>query len=92
MKKTICCLILLSIVGCNTNDVRTQMINRGFSASYSDGYADGCASGYVAAGHPYYTFTKDTYRFETDSQYQQGWTDGFNVAKGSYESIQRGMR
>ena len=78
-------LIILSLGGCIS--LREQMLNRGFPAAYVDGYEQGRASGYVAAGHPYYQFQKEPYRFEQDSQYRQGWNDGFQVAKGSYESL-----
>jgi hypothetical protein len=59
---------------------------------YKQGYLDGCNSGYVAAGHPYYRFSKDVSRFSGDDLYGQGWTDGYGVCKGSYESIGRSLR
>lgn len=59
--------------------------------AYRAGFAAGCDSGYVAAGHPYYSFTKDVYRYDSDSLYRQGWDDGQTTCKGSYESIQRAL-
>lgn len=56
---------------------------------YIDGYTGGCNSGYVAAGHPYYRFTKDANRFDSDRLYRQGWQDGFATCKGKYDSLGR---
>lgn len=64
----------------------------GFPVAYQDGYVDGCGSGKKAAGNPYAAFVKDVLRFDSDKQYGQGWTDGFNVCKGDYESISRALR
>lgn len=58
--------------------------------AYADGYRAGCNSGYVAAGHPYYAFTKDLDRFETEALYQAGWNDGFAVCQGRYRAITGG--
>jgi hypothetical protein len=53
----------------------------------------GCDSGYVAAGHPYYRFSKDVTRYGNDNlYYKQGWDDGFSVCKGKYESVGRAVR
>lgn len=59
---------------------------------YQQGYAAGCNSGNVAAGHPYYRFTKDISQYASDQLYKQGWDDGFQVCKGKYESVQRMMQ
>lgn len=83
-------LLIFILVSCTTsmNNVDRQV---GFSQppAYKQGYRDGCDSGYVAAGHPYYRFSKDVTRFRNDELYQQGWQDGFSVCKGSYDSIGR---
>lgn len=60
--------------------------------TYRAGYSDGCNSGYVAAGHPYYRFTKDVQTYATDPLYKQGWDDGLTVCKGEYEAIGRALR
>jgi hypothetical protein len=39
---------------------------------YKEGFAAGCNSGYVATGNPYYQFTKDPVRYESDALYKQG--------------------
>lgn len=54
---------------------------------YKHGFADGCDSGYNAAGHVYYSFTKDVERYATTPFYAQGWDDGFAVCKGKYDSL-----
>ncbi len=56
---------------------------------YQEGYRGGCNSGFVAAGHPYYRFTKDAGRFGSDGLYRQGWQDGFATCKGKYDSLGR---
>ncbi len=56
---------------------------------YNRGFADGCSSGYVAAGHLYYSFRKNTVLFNHSEQYEQGWNDGFATCKGRYEAIGR---
>ena len=57
--------------------------------AYRTGYASGCDSGYVAAGHPYYSFKKAVNKYDRDSIYRQGWDDGFAVCKGRYDNITR---
>jgi hypothetical protein len=52
----------------------------------------GCDSGYVAAGHPYYRFSKDTSRYVSDPVYKSDWDDGFAVCKGQYDAIGQAMR
>ena len=83
------CFVLVS--GCPPLINKEQWVNAGYDSNYVDGYKDGQLSGYVAAGHPYSHFQKDTYRYDNDSQYRQGWNDGFAVAKGSYESVGRAI-
>jgi hypothetical protein len=87
----ICLMLIVSVGGCPPTINREQWIKAGYDSNYVDGYEDGQYSGYVAAGHPYSHFQKNTYRYENDSQYRQGWNDGFAVAKGSYESIGRSL-
>ncbi len=77
--------IALLLVGCATNPSNIPV----GPPAYKQGFAEGCDSGYVAAGHPYYQFRKDTYRFDSDKQYKQGWTDGFATCKGKYDAIRR---
>lgn len=46
----------------------------GFPPAFRSGYADGCSSATA-------TTKKDTARFRTDTQYAQGWRDGFDICK-----------
>lgn len=85
-------LVASMVGGCKTSmrEIDLKLGNSQPSA-FKQGYRDGCDSGYVAAGHPYYHFSKDVMRFDSDSIYKQGWNDGFNVCKGEYESVSRSM-
>lgn len=90
--KTVFMALLALVAGCATQD---QMVDRqlaGQPVEYRDGYKSGCSSGYLAAGNPYYRFSKDVPRYAGDAIYKQGWDDGFSVCKGSYESVGRALR
>lgn len=78
-------VIGLLVAGCVST--REQMQAAGFNPAYIDGYCDGESSGKYAAGNPYTPFIKNTYRFEKDNQYQQGWTDGYSTGKSQYEAL-----
>ena len=92
MKRTICTICLILLIGaCVPSINRERWLKNGYDVNYVDGYEHGWFSGHVAAGHPYSHFQKDTHRFESDSQYKQGWNDGFAVGKGSYESVGRAV-
>ena len=93
--KTYTTILFITILVCifsGCASIREQMLGAGFDENYVDGYEQGHSSGFHAAGHPYYRFWKDTHRYEVDSQYRQGWDDGFSVAKGQYDSIRQSMR
>lgn len=77
----------LMFTGCvSTHDT---LIKAGHDPAYADGFSDGEESGYFAARNPYCRFTKDTHRFDSDSQYRQGWNDGYDAAKTHYQSLRR---
>lgn len=79
-----------ALVACQTKIAQVdRMVGAHQPAEYKLGYAEGCDSGYVAAGNPYYRFSKDVARFGTDPLYKSGWEDGFAVCKGSYDSMGR---
>lgn len=73
----------LALAACGTPRVSAP----GQPHAYTQGMEDGCASGYVAAGHPYYRFTKNVDRYGSDSLYRQGWDDGLVQCKGRYEAF-----
>lgn len=91
--KKIAFLFALTLSACATDMQRVEReIGAGQPLQYKEGYKSGCDSGYVAAGHPYYRFSKDVSRYGSDTLYKQGWDDGFSVCKGQYESIGRSLR
>ena len=68
------------------------MIKQGYPLAYADGFDDGCHSGKKAGGSMFDQFKKDVRRFENDSQYAQGWSDGFRQCETEEESSQRQIR
>ena len=93
MQRLFIIAIALVLASCQTNRARVdQEVGAGQPQEYKDGYGPGCDSGYVAAGHPYYSFSKDVRRYGVDSLYKSGWDDGFAVCKSKYESIGRSLR
>jgi len=55
--------------------------------AWQDGYAQGCNSGFAAAGNPYYRYTKDVVRVQTDQTFAMGWQDGYNACNARYNAI-----
>lgn len=82
---SVCLLVILTGCATKASDIRIG------PPAYKEGFAEGCDSGYVAAGHPYYQFRKDTIRYTRDDQYKQGWNDGFATCKGQYDAIRRSL-
>jgi len=78
------------LAGCMSQ--KESMIKEGYPASYADGFDDGCHSGKKAGGNMFEQFKKDVPRFESDSQYGQGWSDGFRQCETEEESLQRQIR
>ena len=79
-----------SFSGCASQ--KEIMIQQGYPLAYADGFDDGCHSGNKAGGSLFDQFKKDVNRFEKDSQYAQGWSDGFRQCESEQEAIQRQMR
>lgn len=79
-------LIVVALATASCATTATE-IPPGQPPEYNAGYQAGCDSGYVAAGHPYYQFSKDATRYATDALYKQGWDDGMTVCKGKYEHV-----
>ena len=57
-----------------------------YAPAYADGYEDGTSSGYNAARGRPSGVRRDTYRYESDTDYRQGWDDGYSVSKRDYHS------
>jgi hypothetical protein len=90
MKQTLMLLAVLSIAACASE--RDQLIDQGYPVSYADGFADGCHSGKKAGGSYFDEFKKDVPRFEQDTRYAQGWSDGFRQCESEEEAAQRNVR
>lgn len=74
------------LVGCAHTD-RKGLLAAGYAPDYVDGYVDGYSAGCHTIGHPFYRFTRDTQRYETDGRYKDGWQDGFSIARTEYAAI-----
>ena len=53
--------------------------------AWQEGYLEGCPSGQSAAGYVYASWQKDINRFNSDSLYAQGWADGYERCKTSFQ-------
>lgn len=82
--------LLFVMTGCVSQ--KENMIQQGYPLAYADGFDDGCHSGKKAGGLLFEQFKKDVTRFEVDTQYAQGWSDGFRQCETEQESIQRQIR
>ena len=83
-------LSLLIITACQST--RDSMVEQGYPLAYADGFQDGCDSGNKAGGSLFDQFKKDVTRFNSQTDYAQGWSDGFRQCETEQESIQRQVR
>lgn len=86
-------LLVLAVVlcaGCATQS--QQMTAQGYPPHYVDGFDDGCHSGRKAGGSLFDQFKKDVPRFERDTLYAQGWSDGFRQCETEQEAAMRQTR
>ncbi len=67
-------LLALLVAGCETTD--TALREGGRSEAYITGFHDGRHSGMKEAGNYLEHMVKDVERFETDSEYREGWLAG----------------
>ena len=82
-------LLCLLQLGCTFMSLREEMTNQGYDVRYIDGFEHGTISGKNAEGSIYHRFTKNTDRYQSDNQYQQGWDDGYDRAKIQYRNAMR---
>ncbi len=82
--------VLAVSAGCVSQ--RDSMIKQGYPLAYADGFEDGCHSGKKAGGSMFDQFRKDVDRFGKDTQYAQGWSDGYRQCETEQEALQRQMR
>lgn len=90
-----CCLFLAA---CQTSDATLR--EQGRSDAYVVGFHDGRHSGMQEAGNFLEHFVRDRVRFESDSEYREGWLAGeaegqriqqeSNAAVGVYSSYEIG--
>ena len=78
---------MVIISGCVSQ--KESMIKQGYPLPYADGFDDGCHSGKKAGGSLFDQFKKDITRFQQDTQYAQGWSDGFRQCESEQEAIER---
>lgn len=78
------------VAGCVSQ--KDSMVKQGYPLAYAEGFDDGCHSGNKAGGSLFDQFKKDVGRFDRDSQYAQGWSDGFRQCESEQEAIQRQTR
>jgi len=83
-------LTALALSGCVSQ--KESMIKQGYPLAYADGFDDGCHSGNKAGGSMFEEFKKDVKRFGKDSEYAQGWSDGFRQCESEQEALQREIR
>ncbi len=81
---------VIALFGCVTQ--KESMVKQGYPLAYADGFDDGCHSGKKAGGSMFDQFKKDVTRFQQDSQYAQGWSDGFRQCETEQEAMQRQIR
>ncbi len=79
--------LLIVVSGCVSQ--RENMISQGYPPAYADGYDDGCHSGSNAGGSIIDQFTKNVKRYKEDSQYRQGWDDGYKQCKAKQDAFQK---
>lgn len=82
MKKILIVVLASALGACATTTITPEVQQKpnvnlaGFPLAFKDGYADGCASAKALVGRK-----KDEQRFKTDTQYAQGWRDGYDICK-----------
>lgn len=80
----------LGLVGCATEAER--MAKEGYPPGYTHGYDDGCHSGKMAGGNVFEHMKKDVHRYGSDSDYKQGWDDGFGACEKQQEVTDRAVQ
>ena len=56
--------------------------------AYREGYLSGCSYGWAEALHHKAPGTRDENRIKIDSNYANGWFDGFESCRNSYQPPQ----
>ena len=79
--------LLLLCAGCQST--HEDLIARGYPPAFADGFDDGCISGRQAAGAITGEFRKNVPRYLKDSQYAEGWGDGFRQCQAMLQNLDR---
>ncbi|MCK8080642.1 hypothetical protein [Vibrio sp. 1CM24A] len=79
MNKLFLILLVFILSGCGTSD--SELIESGYNTSYIQGFHDGRHSGMQESGNSFESYIKDGKRFESDSDYKQGWIAGESEGK-----------
>ncbi len=87
---TILAFCVAMLTACVTRE--ENMVKQGYPQDYVEGFSDGCHSGKKAGGSLFDQFKKDVRRFERDSRYAQGWSDGFRQCETEEEAAERQSR
>jgi hypothetical protein len=70
-------LLAALLAGCAGSPAATGPVNlSGFSPAFRQGYADGCESAGSSGTR------RNERRYKTESEYMQGWNDGYSVCGG----------
>ena len=84
--------LVTAVVLAACGSVEEALIERGLPPAYAEGYVDGCASGKEAAGGLFAEARKDAGRYDTDSQYTRGWSEGFEECRRDTAAMVRDAR
>jgi len=91
MKKSISTIIAASLsimlFGCVSQ--KETMIKQGFPPVYAEGFQDGCDSGNNAGGSVLDQFKKNIELYNHNSDYRQGWEDGYKQCKAKQDAFQK---
>ena len=89
MKKVMLVICLFAVIAILSGCVNWEkrMINAGYSPDYSKGWAEGRESASAAECIVGNYWKKNVYMYDNNSQYNQGWNDGFAAGRANNESI-----
>ena len=91
--KIVICIAMVGIIftlsGCVNHEAR--LIKAGYPPSYAKGWAEGDESAAAAERVMGYYWKKDVRLYDADSQYKQGWDDGFAAGRANQESIRSSL-
>lgn len=81
---------VIYLTGCSSQ--QEIMIKQGYPPAYAKGYENGCSSGNNAAGSILDHYKKDIQSYKQNSNYRQGWNDGYKQCKAKQDSLQKQYR